>query len=75
MGDMKKPKQPEPDPRLALRAGIVAVLDVPGEIPFPDVEVIVDRLQLAAPTLAPLFSAYYVSRRKRARGGVGKAPA
>lgn len=68
---MKKSKQPEPDPRLALRAGIVAVLDVPGEIPFPDVEVIVDRLQLAAPALAPLFAAY-VRQQKQARDGTSK---
>jgi hypothetical protein len=44
--------------RLALRVGLAAALEIPGESPFDDIEVIIDRLMLDAPKLLPLFVAY-----------------
>jgi len=57
-----------PDQRLALRAGIAAALDIAGEIPFDDEEVIIDRLMLNAESLLLLFAAYVRQRKPAANG-------
>lgn len=61
---LSKRKQPpsKEDCRLALRAGLATVLNIPGELPFDDEEVIIDRLMLGAPALFPLFAAYVRQR-------------